>query len=63
MNLWGCHSKPRDPGYLVKDGFFVAVVNCLTVAHQRVRWHENTMSNDCRYDLKETDERCRGCLK
>jgi len=56
---YGCHNAERKPGYFVKvrkyhpNGMFQIVDEHI----------EDTMSVDCRYDYKTTDELCSGCKK
>lgn len=54
---YGCHNKPREEGYWAKDGAIVKG----PVMIQLAKYIKDTMSKDCRYDMKATDKKCYGC--
>lgn len=61
MDKYGCHNKPREDGYWVRDGCEQTLDNAGVVEVQRLRWHADTMSRECRYDERSRDLRCEGC--
>ena len=55
---WGCHSKPREDGYLVKNGYCVR--DCVLI--QLVKYHKDTSTVNCQYRKDAPDDpRCQGC--
>jgi hypothetical protein len=55
---WGCHSKPREDGYMVRDG----CINKGGVLIQLTRYHKDTATIECQYRKSSpTDPRCHGC--
>jgi len=59
MIRYGCWNEPREPDYLVKDGHVLRG----SVLVQLVKFHPDTSTKACQFDLRTTDSRCDGCLK
>ena len=55
----GCHNTERSEGYWVRDGIVVKG----SIAIQLMKFVKDEMSKECRYDQKEADKKCEGCLK
>ena len=56
MKPYGCHNRTIGAGYYVKVREYVGY------NYQMVdKWIPHTMSTDCRYDKKASDERCANC--
>ncbi len=58
---YGCYNKPTAETLWVKDGMIQANTSEGDIACYRMKEIPNRMSRDCRYDLRATDPRCRGC--
>ena len=59
IKLYGCHNRKLKTSYqtLVRDKDSAG--NLIGLKMVTIR---NTMSKDCRYDLRSTDVRCTGCV-
>lgn len=59
IKLYGCHNRQLKASYqtLVIDKDSAG--NLIGLKMVTIR---NTMSKDCRYDLRSTDVRCTGCV-
>lgn len=59
IKLYGCHNRQLKTSYqtLVRDKDSAG--NLIGLKMVTIR---NTMSKDCRYDLRSTDVRCTGCV-
>ena len=55
---YGCHNAIRCDGYFVKDGI---TMNSYNEGLYIMKWHSDTMSRDCRYDMNWSDPKCSGC--
>jgi hypothetical protein len=51
---YGCYDAVRVAGYRVQVGWTEDGRRIMT-------WHPDTMSPECRYDMRSTDPRCEGC--
>lgn len=55
----GCHNTERQLGYWVKNG--------IRIEHgqgvYQMKFHPDTLSKECGYDSKKSDQRCEGCKK
>lgn len=60
--LYGCHNKPRSPGYWANDGLDAIDGDGRTrrVVQKQV-FVDDVMSQECKFDLRAVDPGCAGC--
>ena len=60
---YGCHNQPRAAGYWVIANMVSITESGIVLAAQRLKWHDDTSSRECRYDGRAGDRKCEGCVK
>lgn len=58
---YGCYNRQLKESYQVPVRDIASNGNFMSSAVYKVSTLTNTMSKDCRYDLRSTDVRCSGC--
>ena len=58
---YGCYNRQLKESYQVPVRDIASNGNFMSSAVYKVITIINTMSKDCRYDLRSTDVRCSGC--
>lgn len=59
---YGCYNRQLKESYQVPVRDIASNGNFMSSAVYKVITIINTMSKDCRYDLRSTDVRCTGCV-
>jgi hypothetical protein len=57
---YGCANKERAAGYWAKDGLIASQKPRVFI---RMKWVDDVMSVECRYDMSLSDPRCGTCRK
>ena len=58
---YGCYNRQLKESYQVPVRDIASNGNFMSYTGYKVITLTNTMSQDCRYDLRSTDVRCSGC--